>query len=52
MKTSPPAGHNLRENGYLIATKLVSLGSVQSLVRGITEIGSDAGPFADCAFPD
>jgi hypothetical protein len=31
------------------APRLVSLGSVQSLVQGVLEIGSDAGPGTDCA---
>jgi hypothetical protein len=32
------------------APRLVSLGSVQSLVQGVALIGSDAGPGPDCAF--
>ena len=32
------------------APRLVSLGSVESLVQGIALIGSDAGSDNDCAF--
>jgi hypothetical protein len=30
--------------------RLVSLGSVESLVQGVASAGSDAGPGYDCAF--
>jgi hypothetical protein len=32
------------------APRLVSLGSVQSLVQGVAAIGSDGAPTNDCAF--
>ena len=50
---SESANRTEREEQRLLpyhAPRLVSLGSVQSLVQGIAEAGSDAGPGSDCAF--